>query len=234
MSLKPFHQNLLTSAVTLVYVKSVVSLCDFAVSKEILSPEVSRKIVHMAAGAWPMFWPYFDETHPSWRLNITVPFLYMLQLSKSAISGDRDDPLVKTLSRTGDPNELWYGPLFFTLVMNFTGLFAFRERESIYIMSCLGFGDGVAPLIGSWYPYGRYPTHPFDEKSKKSLTGSLAFFVASILGYQILKSSGRGEPGSMAEFLPVAAMCTITEGISGAYDNLAVAIIGFLSKRLFQ
>ena len=233
MSLKPLHQNILTSAVTVVYVKSVVIVCDYAVSKGLLSTEVSRKIVHMAAGTWPLFWPYFDESHPSWRLNITVPFMYMLQLAQSAFSGDKDDPLVKTLSRTGDPKELLYGPLFFTLVMNSTGLFFFRQTESVYVMSCLGFGDGIAPLVGTWYPYGRYPTHPFDEKSKKTLTGSLGFFLASVVGFQILKNSGRGEPANMASFLPVAAICTVTEGISGVYDNIAVAVIGFLSPKLF-
>mmetsp|Transcript_32703 Transcript_32703/g.79297 ORF Transcript_32703/g.79297 Transcript_32703/m.79297 type:complete len:235 (-) Transcript_32703:1511-2215(-) len=233
MSLKPLHQNLLTAGITVVYVKSVVILCDYAVSKDILSTEVSRKIVHMAAGTWPLFWPYFDESHPSWMLNITVPFMYMLQLTQAALFGGKDDPLVKTLSRTGDPKELLYGPLFFTLVMNYTGIFAFRATESIYVMSCLGFGDGVAPLVGTWYPYGRYPTHPFDEKSKKSLSGSLSFFMASVFGYQILKSSCRGEPGSMAAFLPVAVMSTITEGISGVYDNITVAFIGFLSTKLF-
>ncbi|KAL3944566.1 MAG: hypothetical protein SGBAC_001332 [Bacillariaceae sp.] len=198
-----------------------------------MSTELSRKIVHMAAGTWPLFWPYFDESHPSWRLNITVPFMYMLQLTQAALFGGKDDPLVKTLSRTGDSKELLYGPLFFTLVMNYTGLFAFREQESIYVMSCLGFGDGVAPLIGTWYPYGRYQTFPFDEKSgKKSLSGSLGFFVASIFGYQILKSSCKGEPSSMTAFLPVAVMATVTEGMSGLYDNITVACIGFLSPKL--
>jgi len=74
---------------------------------------------------------------------------------------------------------------------------------------------------------------PFDEKSKKSLTGSLGFFLASTFGYQVLKNCCRGEPSSMAVFLPIAAMCTITEGISGVYDNIAVAVIGFLSPKLF-
>ncbi|CAJ1957172.1 unnamed protein product [Cylindrotheca closterium] len=233
MSLKPLHQNLLASAATVVYVKTVVIGCNYAVSKDIISTELSRKIVHIAAGTWTLFWPYFDESHPSWRLNIIVPFMYALQLTQAALFGGKDDPLVKTISRTGNPKELLYGPLFFTLVMNYTGLFAFRAPESIYVMSCLGYGDGVAPLIGTWYPYGRYPTYPFDAKSKKSLSGSLGFFLASICGYQIMKSSCRGEPSSMATFLPVAVMSTITEGITGAYDNIAVALIGFLTPKLF-
>lgn len=98
----PLHQNLLGALATVVYVKAVIGSCDFLVSRKWLASKISRKIVHMAAGSWILFWPLFDTSHVTWKLNITVPAVYTVQLFvKGAILRDPNDAEVKTLTRHG-------------------------------------------------------------------------------------------------------------------------------------
>lgn len=170
-----------------------------------------------------MFWPLFTDDHPSWRFNILVPVVFAIQLVvKGAIIKDRDDPDVRAMSRTGEPSELLYGPLHFCLVMNVLGIMSFRTQESLLSMSCLGFGDGIAPLVGTTFPFGRIPTYPFGADDKKTLSGTVAFFVASICGYYLMQFAVPGENVSLNSLAQVAAIGAATEAITGKYDNLLV------------
>jgi phytol kinase len=249
--MEPLYQNILASLATVVYVKAVIASCEFAVSRQWLPAKVSRKVIHVAAGSWIMFWPLFSTDHWTWKLNILIPAIYTVQLFvKGAIVRDPEDVDIKTMTRTGNPTELLYGPLYFTTVMNVVGLLFFRKQVGICIMACLGYGDGIAPLVGYYLPFGHYPTYPFEgHKDTKTLSGSLAFFVASILGYHLLRSimpSMIEADGQLSEapaagvdvdefglILRVAAITTITEGITGKYDNIFIPIIVYAACEYF-
>ena len=233
----PLHQNLLAAVATVAYVKAVVGLCDFGVSHQFLAPRISRKCVHMAAGAWILWWPLFRDDHWTWRLNVTVPAVYTVQLFvKGFFLKDPNDTDVQTMTRTGDPKELLNGPILFTVLMTLVGLTLFRQRMGVIIMSCLGFGDGVAPLMGYYFPFGFYPTWPFGPNDRKTLSGSVGFVVASVLGYQwmslmILGGDETGSSEDIGTMLQVATVAAITEGISGAFDNPCVAASAALTYR---
>jgi len=237
-SLDPVHRNVLAGLATVVYVKAVVGFCDFAVSRKILAPKISRKTIHIAAGSWILFWPLFDQDHWTWQLNVLVPAVYTVQLFvKGAILKDPNDTDVKTMTRTGSPAELLNGPIMFTILMTIVGLKLYRQQLGVVIMSCLGYGDGIAPLVGYYIPCGTYyPTFPFGPNDKKTLTGSLGFFGASVVGYQILKAliletgrdfaSGEEELGMI---IKVAAIVAVTEGLCGPYDNPCIALSATLA-----
>ncbi len=231
-SLDPLQQNVLAALSTVVYVKAVVGSCDFAVSHQILSPKVSRKCIHIAAGSLCLFWPFFDTSHWTWKLNVLVPAIYTVQLFvKGAILKDPNDQDVKTMTRTGSPTELLNGPIMFTIISVYAGLYLFRSQLAIVILSCLGYGDGIAPLVGYYFPCGtHYPTFPFGPNDKKTLMGSLGFFGASLVGYKILnflileenrEFTGDEEWKMVAT---VAALMAAVEGLCGAFDNPSVAI----------
>jgi phytol kinase len=232
MPLEPLHQNILAAAATVIYAKSVIGMCEFAVSRSLLPLKISRKIIHMTAGSWLAFWPLFSEEHPSWRLNVLIPVVYSVQLFvKGVFLKDRNDIDVKTMTRTGDPAELLNGPLVFLLVMATIGIYCFRAKESVFIMACLGFGDGIAPLTGSYFPFGSYPTYPFGHNDKKTLSGSLGFFVGSIIGYYFLRIASPECPLDFETICQVAAICAVTEGITGKYDNLFVALTAYAASK---
>lgn len=221
-------KNSLWSLATLLYVKACVTICDTLMNRQVIPADVSRKIIHLAACSWCLFWPRFDASHWSWKLNIAIPALYSIQLFvKGAIVQDANDRDVKTMSRTGDPKELLYGPLMFTLVMMVCGLQFYRKPCGTYIMGSL-VGDGLAPLVGKRYPKGAYKTYGGETKT---VSGSLGMWVGSVLGI-LVYSLMLGVPKDI-DFpfvVLVALVATIAEGISGIWDNpvIALTVYGFV------
>lgn len=219
------------------YVKTVIGVCDAAVCTHVMSPRVSRKVIHIAAGCWIVSWPWFAVDHWTWTLNVVVPVVYSVQLViKGAIVKDPTDPDVRTMTRSGRPSELLKGPLFFTLLMTTIGLFFFGSQVGVVIMACLGFGDGVAPLVGHYIPLNSYyPTIPFGTRDRKTLTGSLPFFLASLVGYHLLAFvicdgsrpfEGDEENSAVAK---IAVAAALAEGLSGPYDNPLIALVAALA-----
>mgnify|MGYP007072002194 CR=1 FL=1 len=155
--------NVCVTCGVLAYVLILIALCELGVSKAIISPSLSRKIIHIGAASWLIFWPLYVVSTDgkggswSWKLNIFVPAAKGVELFlKGAIIRDRRDKDVVSMSRSGNPTELLFGPLQFTLVMIYVGLYHFRKPEACLIMGALGVGDGIAPLVGS-----RYGKHKF-------------------------------------------------------------------------
>ena len=181
------------------------------------------------------------------------------------------DPDVQSMTRTGDPRELLNGPLVFTVVMCIVGGVRrlFRTHCACIVMSCLGWGDGIAPLVGYYFPYGQYLTWPFRQTSSdsnnnsnnstedsndgyKTISGSIAFWLSSIIGYYILASvalltpfddvsvtatttSTTSSSTTTTEFIPfpivvqIVTTSTIAESLTGPYDNIAVAVTAGLT-----
>jgi phytol kinase len=234
LSLSPLTQNVCATIATVVYVKTVMGFCDLCVDRKWIPSKVSRKIVHVSAGSWIVFWPLFSEEHWTWRLNILVPAIYSVQLFvKGFIIQDPNDTDVKTMSRSGKPIELCYGPLLFTIIMNICGLELFMKPEGIYVMACLGFGDGIAPLVGHYFPFGYYPTFPFGPRDKKTLSGSLGFFVSSIVGFLLLKAIilGKGVDNDWPSMMRMAFAGTVAEAASGAMDNPFIASAVYVTSK---
>lgn len=222
------QNNILLAGITVIYVKVVIFLCDNGVKERILDPDVSRKIIHIAAACWILWWPYFDASHWTWRLNVLVPAVFSVQLViKGLIIRDKNDPDVRTMSRSGEPLELCFGPLQFTLVMCVLGLVYFRDERSVYVISALGFGDGIAPVIGKRY----------GSKTRfyngKSLHGCFAFFVATVIG-QLLLSSWLGYPEFVLNrTLEAACIGTIVELVSPKMsDNIFVPLSIFALRSI--
>ena len=216
---EPLYQNIAACLATLVYVKGVVGACDAAVSARVLPSDISRKIVHCAAGAWCLFWPFFNEDHWTWQLNVAIPAVYSVQLAvKGGIIQDPNDPDVKTMSRSGRPIELCQGPLLFALVMLYTGLYQFKTTTGVYIMAAMGFGDGIAPLVGKRFPVGYYRT--FGQGQYKTVSGSFGMLLATLMGVRIFHT-GIGVPIILhtTEILGMAVVATLAEALGGKWDN---------------
>lgn len=225
----------MAATATIVYVKAVIGFCGFCVRRGYLAPRISRKMIHIAAGSWVIFWPLFDQDHWTWKLNVVVPFMYSIQLLvKGIFLKDSSDVDVQTMSRTGSPRELLNGPLCFTLAMTLVGLRLFRTQLGVVVMACLGFGDGMAPLVGHYFPFWQYPTFPFSGDTK-TMSGSVGCFVASIAGYYALRFVANDLAGAeqqhreLAMITRVASIVAITEGISGRYDNPSIALAAILA-----
>ena len=222
-SLSPLQSDSLATFVVLIYVLSLVAMCDMLVKRAWISSALSRKIVHIGAASWLLFWPLYSPTDvgPSWRLNVFVPAAKGLELFvKGAIIRDPNDKDVRSMSRSGSPSELLMGPLQFTGVMTIVGLFLFRQNIACLIMAAVGVGDGIAPLVG-----GRFGRHKY---STKSYEGSLGVFVGTLIGYYVFSSIAipLGLQIKFSSLCLYALTATLVEGLAPSnVDNIAIPIV---------
>ncbi len=178
-----FVWNIIAGSVfPLIYIFFVIGLMDKLVAKG-FPQDLSRKVIHIAAGSWIWVWPLLDPSDGwSYIFNITVAALWTLLFIKTGLKGSPEDTAVKTMTRTGNPKELLLGPLFFTLSMEYIGIFHFMTFIGVVVMGYLGWGDGIAPYIG-----GKYGKHKYKLLGReKSIEGSIAVLLAGLFGSILL------------------------------------------------
>lgn len=217
------NTNVIATCAIAIYIVGLIGITDLLVSKNILSPFTSRKIIHLGAASWLLFWPlyeYPDEDHDNngsssdgslltWRLNAVIPALKGIELFvKGAIIRDRNDKDVKTMSRSGNPEELLFGPFQFTIIMVIVGLYLFQQPVSCLIMGAVGVGDGIAPLVGK--RYGKTKIY-----GEKTLEGSLGTFVGTIVGYYAY-SMVLSSPTILS--FPLLCLCALIASIVELYS----------------
>jgi len=206
-----------------IYIQSIIKLMDVFVSKG-FPQDLSRKIIHIAAGSWVWVWPLMDPSDGwSYVFNISIAVLWTLLFLVKGFTASPEDMAVKTMTRTGDPKELLKGPLFFTLAMEFIGVFYFMTFPGVVTMAYLGWGDGLAPYIGKVYGKHKYKL----LGREKSIEGSITVFVAGFLGALLLHLLVFGAlPLTHQSLLQIAflgVVAVIVEAISPAdVDNLLI------------
>jgi phytol kinase len=223
VSLVSFIQNVVALVAMFGYVKLVITACDAAVTKKWLSSDLSRKLVHIAAGSSVLFWPLFDEGDWSYVLNTGVAVVMSAQfIAKGLIWADPTDPVVRSISRSGRPEELLRGPLMFTGCMFVCGLFLFKHPCGVVAISALGWGDGIAPYAGKLFGRHFYQTYG----RRKSVEGSAAMLLFSFAGSFLALSVVFGMDmvvGKVGVLLVVSVAATIAEAYSPAdLDNVFI------------
>jgi len=130
----PLGNNILCALFTVIYTRCMMDIASRVIMHRLgFHADVSRKFIHVFAGCWILFWPLFDVTHWSWRLNVLVPAVISVKLFyKGAIIADPNDIDVQTMSRSSSPSELLFGPLQFSLFMMYCGTTKFMTIEGKY------------------------------------------------------------------------------------------------------
>lgn len=220
----PLSNNIGGALLTVVYVKVVMEVAG-VLRERFGKAEESRKFIHIAAASWIMFWPLFDVTHWSWRLNVLVPAVMSLKLFyKGAILADPNDEDVQNMSRSSSPSELLYGPLQFTFLMVWLGLYEFMTEEAVVIMAAVGIGDGIAPLIGQRYGRHRY-CMPLGNV--KTVEGSVCgVFLGTVFGCYLYPYVVGFPILPLRIILTFGGMAAVVEGTSpGNFDNVMVPLV---------
>lgn len=223
--LDPLMSNVVVTVFTFVYVFGVVALMDKMVSSYGLPQDISRKITHIAAGSLVAFWALYTDGNWSQYLNISVYVLWIVLLTMKGLFADENDDAVKTMTRTGDRRELLRGPLFFVLVGALCGTVYYKTFPGIMAMAALGWGDGVAPIIGT-----RFGRMKYKILSQKSVEGSASVFLASLAAGCFFVWLILPESFNFTRIATLAFIATVAEGISPKeLDNFiipAAVIIG--------
>lgn len=136
------------------------------------------------------------------------------------VFAESDDEAVKTMTRTGDRRELLKEALYFVIVAIICGTLFYETFPGIVAMTCLSWGDGFAPIIGS-----RYGKWKYKILSEKSIEGSLAMFifafVASIFFVLLIIPNAL----NINRIFIIAFMAMIVEGFSPKeIDNILIPI----------
>ena len=216
--------NVLVMLLTFAYVFSVPPLMDWLVTNHGLPRDISRKITHICAGSVIIFLPLFREGDWSHYLNITVFAVWTVLLIQKGLFAADDDQAVKTMTRTGDKRELLKGTLYFVIVAMICGSLYYKQFAGVLAMAVLGWGDGLAPIVGT-----RMGRMKYKVLSEKSVEGSLAFFAGSLLASLFFVSLIVPEAYDPVKITMIVVAATIIEGISPKeVDNILipVAVIG--------
>ena len=210
-------------------------------ASETISRPAARKTMHVGAG--PLFllcWPLFsnEETARNWA---AVGPLALTLKAAAAGSGLIDDPkTVASMSRSGDRRELLRGPALYGAVFVAATMLCWRELSGVLALVALCAGDGAAEIFGA-SPFGRRsPRLPWCRR--KSVVGTLAFFVATTLGGAAFALYFRGLGWWSVPTQPLlrgvaatAAAAALAESFdTGAWDNpVAFAAAVAAARRAF-
>lgn len=220
--MSPFINNLVVSVITVIYVFAVVAIMDFLVRKG-LAQDLSRKMVHIAAASWLLCWYFIDFSHWSQYFNILPAVIWTFLLVTKGFFASPEDDAVRTMTRTGDRKELLRGPLYFTIVMCLMGTYFLNTEYALITMGILGWGDGLAPVIGT-----RFGKIKYKVLAEKTLEGSITFLVFGILGAVLFCGLMCGE-FSLNKIVIIAAASTLIEAVSPKdLDNLLIPVTTYL------
>ncbi len=214
--------NSLVGLVEIGYIFIVIGLMDKLVARG-FPADLSRKVIHIAAGSFVIFWPLFDATHWSRIFCVAMPFIWVLLFLSKGLSNNTEDPAVKTMTRTGDPRELLRGPLMFAVMMVAIGLALFNRVSAVAALGMMTWGDGLAPYFGGKFGKAGYQT----LGARKTLVGSLTVFIAGVAGSVLMLMvtglTSAGIPWSALLVSGVVAM--VVEALSPRdVDNIAIPL----------
>lgn len=202
---------------------------EFLRRKKIIKGELARKFVHTTSGTWAALWPVFLDLKTiavlSLALTVVAIFLRATNLLKSVYS-------VKRIS---------VGEILIGIGMAIAAWFAISGSVYSAAVLVISWSDSIAAIVGT--KFGKNNSFKL-WKAKKSLIGSTAFFVTTLL---IVASFYVYEQNSLTMFLgldllrtviysaSIAMALTVVE-IFGVYglDNLSVPVLAMLLLNLVQ
>ena len=216
--------NLIVTIFVLFLAFAVVVIMDFLIKKGVLSPDVTRKVIHIIAGSWVFFWILYRDSDWTRYLNVTLPVVFGSILVVKGLGGDPNDMNVRTMSRSGDRTELLRGPLYFTIMMIVAGTVFYKTEYALVTMAVLGWGDGIAPLVAKIGQVGKYRTFG----NVKSISGSVSLFLVAVGGAVLMLTTILGSFGGVDDWLMVlisALVATIVEAFSPRdLDNVFIPL----------
>jgi dolichol kinase len=169
-----------------------------------------------------MFWPLYDKSNWSWRLNTILPLAMLVRfVYKGAFMKDFDDELESW--GCAFPSQLL--PLMqFASILVIMGLCRFQTAEAAVVTAAVGIGDAIAPVIG-----GRFGRHPYQMPlaSQKTMEGSVCgVFMGSCSATYFFLFCLRIRPLlPLRLVLSYALIAAFVEGTCPGYtDNLAVSL----------
>ncbi|ESR49824.1 Phytol kinase 1 [Citrus sinensis] len=166
------------TAAVLVGAYGLVLSFDNLSQRKLIQQSLSRKLVHILSGLLFMVsWPIFSTSTEARYFAALVPLVNCLRLVINGLSLVKDDGLIKSVTREGNPKELLRGPLYYVLMLILSALVFWRDSPvGVISLSMMCGGDGIADVIGR-----RFGSMKIFYNEKKSWAGSISMFVFGFL-----------------------------------------------------
>ena len=189
-------------------------LSEFLWRKARIRGEFARKFVHIMAGSFIAFLPFWVSY--GWVSLLAVGFIAANLLN-------RYTPLFHAIHAI--TRKSW-GDLLFGFAILITSLL--RPNKWLFVGAILqvAVADGLAAVVGTHY--GKKPYKLFDHY--KSIIGTLAFFVTSVLILTLVVTVGgvTARAGIISLFLLIPISMTVLENLSGYGTDNILLPLGFL------
>lgn len=189
---------------------AILAFAELLARKTDMHAELTRKFVHMFAGSFIAFWPFFL----SWR---QIELLSALALVTILIS--IKFTIFKSIHMV--PRQA-VGEVCFAMVIGLLALVSSSEWVFAAAMLCLSIGDGLAAIVGlMWGDSNQYKIFG----KVKSVAGTGAFLAVTLLvmGLYIAVSD---DTASLTTLLLVPILATITENVAvNGTDNLVMPML---------
>jgi len=242
--------DIIALVITFVLIMLLIRVNDVLRKREIIPIYVSRKVIHTFAG--PVFlvcWLLFSGETYSRYFAAVVPMIFVLLFAGIGSGAIKNEEFVRTMSRSGKASELLKGTLFYALVMVVTAIlfwfvpvntvgvpqYTIFVPTAVLIFGPLAGGDGFADIVGR-----KWGKHKFKIFAEKSVEGSLAMFLFSLLFsigllgifWLVLNPVYPTAIDPIPYLIPmviIALFATIAELLSPkGTDNLVIPIVIFL------
>jgi phytol kinase len=215
--------NILIEIAEIVYIFAIAIAMDILVERQKISNSTARKAIHLWMGGLIVFWFLFSTQYA--QLLFIIPIAIFISIMLSALYKRGPHTKIIKFVKMDNLYEIIYGPLIFmTMFIVFT-IIAFRSIAGVAALCAVVFGDGVAPIAGK-YACNHY------HNGKKSVEGSLAFFIASLISTFVFVSLllPGGFTVRISKITVLASVAgAVVEGITpGNFDNLAIPIAVWL------
>jgi phytol kinase len=219
------NPNILGLILSYVFIFAIVGISTLLQSRKLLSVEGARKFVHIGVSNW---WIIAMLTFDNFIFAIIPPITFIiLNYANYRLK------LVKVMDneKRSDLGTVYFPISLLILAILSWGVAPFNATPLGYFgafgILVMGYGDGFAAVIGEKF-----------GKTKlvfgKSLEGSLAMFVASLIVASILLLVVGGQPLWWLIALVVALVATLVELYSPfGLDNLSVPIVVSFTYFLF-
>jgi len=212
-------QNWWGVLVSFVFVFGVLGIAGQLLKRKLISPVVSRKLVHIGVAHWWFLAMLFFD---SWPFAVAVPAAFVIINVLSYLF--RLLPAMEHEVRTRN-----LGTVYFPVSLVVLAVLCWNGPMPVWVggmgILVLGYGDGLASLFGE--TFGKRALLVFGNR--KSLAGTVTMFVASAVVVGLFVA-GWGSPTSfgsvMLAAVLTAAVATAVEFLTPfGVDNLTVPIL---------
>ncbi len=214
------NSNLIATIYSFIYILLVIGVAFLLYRFTRIGSEGVRKFIHILVSGWVFI---LVGMYDSLAWSVVGPVSFIVINALFVYSGF--SKYLGMGNRKRD-NGLIYYPfsILVLIICRYNGLI--DDRIVIASVLMMGFGDGLAALIGS-----RFGKHGYSFiGGKKSVEGTLTMFLVSLLILFILYSEG---PWYMV--LAVALLSTVLENLTPlGFDNITVPLISAFALGAFN